>query len=89
MTVAQNAWRRDERSSLSGCGKTIRAFAIDVLVEGRPIRASCRSALWCLAVVEQLWDSRGRTFSLGEREQARRAFDHAIEVYRRIASENP
>jgi hypothetical protein len=62
---------------------------VDVLVGGRPIRASRRSALWCLAVVEQLWDSRGRTISPGERDEARRAFDRAVEVYRRIAAENP
>jgi len=62
---------------------------IDVLVGGQPIRASRRSALWCLAVVEQLWESRGRTISSSERDEARKAFDRAAQVYRRIASESP
>ena len=62
---------------------------VDVLVGGRPIRASRRSALWCLEAVEQLWRARGRTIAPGERDEARRAFDRAIEMYRRIASEAP
>jgi hypothetical protein len=60
---------------------------VDVLVEGRPIRASRRSALWCIAAVEQLWKTRGRSISPAEGDDAHKAFDHAIEVYRRIASE--
>jgi hypothetical protein len=60
---------------------------VDVLVEGRPIRASRRSALWCIAVAEQLWNTRGRSISPDERDEARKAFDRAVEHYRRIASE--
>jgi hypothetical protein len=60
---------------------------VDVLVEGRPIRASRRSALWCIAAAEQLWKTRGRSISLAEQDEAREAFDRAIELYRRIASE--
>jgi hypothetical protein len=62
---------------------------VDVLVGGLPIRASRRSALWCLAAVEQLWASRGRTISADERGEARRAFDRAADLYRRISSEMP
>jgi hypothetical protein len=62
---------------------------VDVLIGKRPIRASRRSALWCLEATEQLWRARGRSIAPGERDDARRAFDQAIETYRRIASEAP
>jgi hypothetical protein len=62
---------------------------VDVRVAGRPIRASRRSALWCLAAIEQLWDKRGGNISRAERDEARRAFDRAIATYRAIASEAP
>jgi hypothetical protein len=62
---------------------------VEVLVGGRPIRASRRSALWCLGAVEQLWRARGRTIVAEERDEARRAFDRAIERYRKIAADAP
>ena len=63
---------------------------VDVLVGGRSIgRASRRSALWCMQVVEQLWRSRGRTIASAERDQRAKAFDRAIASYRRIAAESP
>ena len=34
---------------------------VDVLVGGRPIRASRRSAMWCSGAAEQLWSARGRS----------------------------
>jgi hypothetical protein len=60
-----------------------------VIVGGRPIRASRRSALWCQAVLERLWESRGRAIAAGERDEARRAFDEAARIYRAIAAEAP
>jgi hypothetical protein len=62
---------------------------VEVLVAGRPIRASRRSALWCVAALEQLWKTRGGTIASGEREQARLAFDQAIQIYHRVAAESP
>jgi hypothetical protein len=62
---------------------------VDVIVGGRSVRASRRSALWCLGAVEQLWRARGRAIAPAERDGARRAFDQAIEIYRKIASEAP
>jgi hypothetical protein len=62
---------------------------VDVIVAGRPVRASRRSAAWCQGAAEQLWRTRGRTIAPGERGEARRAFDQAIEMYRKIASEAP
>ena len=65
-----------------------------------PIRSTCwlpadrsvpRRAAPCgvLEAVEQLWRVRGRGIAPAEREEARRAFDRAIERYRGIASETP
>jgi hypothetical protein len=62
---------------------------VEVLVGGRPIRASRRSALWCAGVIEQLWRARNRVIAPAERDVARAAFDHAIEQYRTIAAEAP
>jgi hypothetical protein len=62
---------------------------VEVIVAGRPIRASRRSALWCVGAIEQLWRVRGRFIAPAEREAARAAFDRAIAQYRRIAAEAP
>ena len=32
---------------------------VNVLVGGKPIRASRKSALWCIGTIEQLWRERG------------------------------
>jgi hypothetical protein len=62
---------------------------VSVIVAGRPIRASRRSALWCIGAIQQLWRKRGAQIAPGERDEARKAFDRAIERYRQIASEAP
>jgi hypothetical protein len=62
---------------------------VEVIVGGRPIRASRRSALWCQAALEQLWTARSRSIAAGERDEARRAFDEAVHRYRAIAAEAP
>jgi predicted TIM-barrel fold metal-dependent hydrolase len=62
---------------------------VNVIVAGKPIRASRKSALWAIACIEQLWRVRGQGIAPAERDAARRAFDAAIEVYRRIAAESP
>jgi hypothetical protein len=60
---------------------------VDVLVGGRRIRASRASARWCIETIEQLWRTRERAIRDSERAAARRAFDEAIEKFRRIAHE--
>lgn len=62
---------------------------VQVIVSGKPIRASRKSALWCAACIEQLWRARSRMIAENERDEARRTFDRAIAIYRRIASECP
>jgi hypothetical protein len=56
------------------------------LVDGQPIRASRRSAQWCLAAVNQCWTQKAPKIAPAELEAARAAYAHAREVYRaRIA----
>lgn len=58
-----------------------------VLVGGRPVRASRRSADWCLKGVDQCWSQKERTISAAEMEQAKADYEHARQTYRRILSE--
>jgi hypothetical protein len=60
---------------------------VNVLLAGRPIRASRASALWCAACIEQLWQARGKAIAAAEREEAHQTFQRAIQLYRRIAAE--
>jgi hypothetical protein len=62
---------------------------VNVLVGGKPVRASRRSALWSIACIEQLWRLRGQGIAAAEREEAKKTFDWAIEQYRKIAAECP
>lgn len=58
-----------------------------VSVDGKPVRGSKESAMWCVGVIERLWEVRGKGIAESERPQAERAFREAIDVYSRIASE--
>ena len=61
---------------------------IFVIVGGRPIRASRKSAEWCLQAVDQCWSQKsGRTREL-ELDAARRAYEHARARYRQIVAES-
>ena len=62
---------------------------VTVIVGGKPIRASRKSALWCIGVIEQLWKVRGQGILAAERDEAKKTFDWAIEEYKRIAAESP
>ncbi|HTT60794.1 MAG TPA: CehA/McbA family metallohydrolase [Bryobacteraceae bacterium] len=61
---------------------------IFVLVGGKPVRASRRSAEWCLAAVDQCWTQKAPRISVAELGAARQAYDHAREVYRKLISES-
>ena len=59
-----------------------------VLVDGKPIRASQKSAEWCLKSVDQCWSQKqsgpsGPTNAAA----ARQAYDEAREAYRKILAE--
>ena len=60
---------------------------VTVLVEGKPIRASRASTLWCTGCIEQLWRARSKGIAAAEREEAHQAFLKAIKVYQQIAAE--
>src|SRR5262249_14426034 len=59
-----------------------------VPVAGRPIRASRRSAEWCLAAIDQCWSQKSPRIRLRERDAAQRAYDHARRRYRTILEES-
>jgi len=61
---------------------------IFAVVDGKPIRASRRSAEWCLAAVNQCWTQKAPAISATERAAAQEAYEHAREVYRRLISES-
>jgi hypothetical protein len=59
-----------------------------VLTGGRPIRASRRSADWCLRAVDQCWSQKSRRLRGAVRDQAHLAYEHARRRYRQILSES-
>ena len=60
---------------------------IFVEVDGKPIRASKRSAQWCLDAVDRCWKSKSPQIRENERQAAREAYDHAKSVYASIRTE--
>jgi hypothetical protein len=59
-----------------------------VLVDGKPIRASKKSAEWCLKGVDQCWSQKKRAIRADERAAAEEAYDKAREAYRKILAES-
>ena len=58
------------------------------LVGGKPVRASKRSAQWCLDAVNQCWTQKAPRIAVGDLGESKRAYDHAREVYRRLMEES-
>ena len=58
-----------------------------VLVGGKPIRASRRSAQWCLDGVDRCWSQKERFIAKGEMGDAKAAYEHARQAYRAILNE--
>jgi hypothetical protein len=61
---------------------------IFVIIGGRPVRASRRSAEWCLKAVDQCWSQKAPKISARERIEAEKAYEYARQVYRRIMAES-
>ncbi len=61
---------------------------IFVEVDGQPIRASQRSAQWCLDAVDQCWKSKVNNIRPAERDAASAAYDVARAAYRKILTES-
>jgi hypothetical protein len=59
-----------------------------LVVDGKPIRASRRSAEWCLKGVDQCWSEKERTYKADEKEDAKLAYEHARQTYRKILAES-
>ncbi len=62
---------------------------VNVLVSGRPIRASRTSAQWAIGCIDQLWRIRGSRIAEAERGEAEKAYEAARAIYRKIAEESP
>jgi hypothetical protein len=62
---------------------------VNVLVGDAPIRASRRSALWCIETIERLREQRRNSIREPERAAAMQAYDEAVERFRRLAAEAP
>jgi hypothetical protein len=58
-----------------------------VLVDDKPVRASRRSAEWCLKGVDRCWSQKERFIAAREMEDAHAAYDHARAMYRRLIEE--
>jgi N-methylcarbamate hydrolase len=60
---------------------------IFVRVAGKPVRASRRSAQWCLDCIDALWREKSPHIAATEKKDAEAAYEQARVVYRRIALE--
>lgn len=60
---------------------------VNVIVADSPIRASRKSAQWCVACIELLWRNREKNIIPSERDAARETFHRALDRYRQIAAE--
>jgi hypothetical protein len=59
------------------------------VVGGKAVRASKRSAQWCLDAVNQCWTQKAPRIALADLGNAKAAYDHAREVYRKLIAESP
>jgi hypothetical protein len=60
---------------------------IFALVGGKPVRASRQSAEWCLNAVNQCWTQKSPRIAVTELGEAKRAYDHARDVYQQLIRE--
>ena len=59
-----------------------------VLVDDQPVRASRRSAEWCLKSVDQCWSQKKKFIDPAERQDALDAYQHARQAYRKILAQS-
>lgn len=60
-----------------------------VMVGGRSVRVSKRSAEWCLKALERCWQQKRSAIRDSERAEAEAAYDHARAAYQKILAECP
>ena len=58
-----------------------------ITVAGKPIRASKRSAEWCLQGVDKCWEQKQKFIKADELADAKAAYEHARETYRQLLAE--
>jgi len=58
-----------------------------VEVDGKPIRASKRSAQWCLDAVDVCWGKKEPAIRESEKEAAAKAYEVARQTYRQVLAE--
>ena len=58
-----------------------------VHVDGKPIRASKKSAKWCADAVDVCWKSKSPQIRQSERDEAKQAYDEAKAFYERVLQE--
>jgi hypothetical protein len=61
---------------------------IFVLTDGKPIRASKKSAEWCLKAVDQCWSQKESKIRLEEKGEAARSYEFARQAYRKRLAES-
>ena len=61
---------------------------IFIIVGGAPIRASRKSAEWCLRAVDQCWSQKSPKIAPSERIEAAKVYEAAKAEYRRIIAES-
>jgi hypothetical protein len=59
-----------------------------VLVDGKPIRASKKSAEWCLKAIDNCWREKVKAIRKAEQADARAAYDKASEEYKKVLAES-
>jgi len=62
-------------------------YPIFLELNNKPVRASRRSALWCRACVDKVWEVKSPFIRESERRAAAEAFEFARKAYDRIISE--
>jgi hypothetical protein len=59
-----------------------------IVVGGKPIRASKKSAEWCLKSVDQCWSKKEPAIRSADKAEAKKAYDVARDAYRKILTES-
>ena len=67
---------------------SLHSVAVIVCLDQRPVRASRRSAQWCLDCIDALWEHHVDRLRPHERDPAARAWEQARQVYRTILAES-
>ena len=84
---------RRARVDRSSAGSPLRVFPtshtnpVFVEIDGRPVRASRRSAQWCLDSVDACWQQKSPAMRPDELAAGDAAYEAAREAYRRILEE--